>query len=238
MGYPPADVYCERTGGGVGRDEGQGQGVDDSSTAPATREPASATAHTRHATRPFSHARPFAACARYPRADLPPTAMPMYGTAGATPGTAHSLRWRRRWRWRCLGRTGGVLASGTAVRGRGPRPRRPLGQRTAHSPMAWLEGGRGGTAALMVAHGAVTGGQGARRRRAGPRVCCAGAAGSKRRRCWARVAAGPAMSPQCPLAMAPRPSLDTPPPTRRDTGPTTAQQREHPRRRTGLRRGK
>ena len=36
--------------------------------------------------------------------------------------------------------------------------------------------------------------------------------------CCARVAAGPG---HVPLAMAPRPSPDTPPPTRRDTGPTT-----------------
>ena len=214
----------------VGRDEGQGQGVDASSTAPAIREPASATAHTRHATRSFSHARPFAACARCPRQDLPTTASRPWSGQQAP---------RRAPCTRCdggdgggggvwTGRVGSWPAALLCV-GQGPRSRRPPGQRTAPSPMTWHEGGRGGTAAPLVAHGVVTGGQGARRRgqdresavraQLGPSggVLCAGRGGPS----------------HVPLAMAPRPSPDTPPPTRRDTGPTTAQQREHPRRRTG-----
>ena len=209
--------------------------MDASSTVPATREPASATAHTRHATRPFSHARPFAACARCPRRTCRRPPRPCPGQRAP----------RRAPRTRCDGGGGGSGGGGVwagrvgswpaalVCVGRGPRPRRPPGQRAAHSPMAWLEGGRDGTAAPLVAHGAVIGGKGARRR-------------GQDRECAVRAQLGPSGGVLCagrsgpshvPLAMAPRPSPDTPPPTRRHTGPTTAQQREHPRRRTGLRRG-
>ena len=91
------------------------------------------------------------------------------------------------------GRVGSWPAALLCV-GQGPRPRRPPGQRTAHSPMAWLEGGRGGTAAPMVAHGAVTGGWGRGDAGRTASVLC-GRSWVQAAVCWARVAAGPAMSP-------------------------------------------